>query len=99
MCFETGKELGINYDSPPRATWTMNSFAGLDDKNPVGMNEALSSLGIQGDAKSEVDSDAQQQASSMTAAAATALMQGKAKGMRTLEQTRLRAGGYIGSNG
>lgn len=85
FCFETGKQLGINYDSPPRASWTINSFKPLGDETPEDMNAALAALGGQGGDAAAKDS-------------AVNLFEGKAKGMRSLEHRKTKTGGQFTFN-
>jgi len=87
FCFETGKKLEINYDSPPRASWTINSFATPGDESPADLNAALSSMGNQG---SEGDPDVKN--------ALSQWVEGKGKGMRSLENRRTRIGGQFTFN-
>lgn len=96
FCFETGKKLEINYDSPPRATWTINSFASPGADSPADMAAALSSLS---DREPNEDSDAKDESPFRGGAeAASSLFQGKAKGMRSLENRRTRTGGQLTFN-
>lgn len=97
FCFETGKQLGINYDSPPRATWTINSFASPSGEgSPADMKAALQSFGGKGSNEESDTKEALRSGGDMDAAAV--LFQGKEKGMRSLEQSRIRTGGQFAFN-
>lgn len=99
FCFETGKKLEINYDSPPRASWTINSFAPPGVDSPADMNAALRSLGGNQGSAAGQGHDAQDEAHpSGGLDAASALFQGKAKGMRSLENQSTRFGGQFTFN-
>jgi hypothetical protein len=89
FCFETGKKLDINYDSPPRASWTINSFSG----NPADIDAALTSSGNKDepDAKDETPPTGEFDPK-------YAWLRGKAKGMRSLENRRTRIGGEFSFN-
>jgi small-conductance mechanosensitive channel len=91
FCFETGKKLEINYDSPPRASWTINSFATPDGEGVADMNAALNAIRGQGpkrDPNATEDDDG-------VAGAATSLFEGKVKGMRSLERRKTGYGGQF----
>jgi small-conductance mechanosensitive channel len=93
--FETGKKLKINYDSPPRATWTINSFASPGEDSPADMDGALQTLS---GGQTKGDSDAVKGSPSGMNARTSSLFQGKAKGMRSLENSKTRTGGQFSFN-
>jgi hypothetical protein len=94
FCFETGKKLGINYDSPPRASWMINSFAGPDGESVADMNAALDAIRGQG-LKRDPGTTEGEVRPTEGSTAATSLFQGKAKGMRSLERRKTGYGGQF----
>ena len=93
FCFETGKKLRITYESPPRASWTINSFTSMPDRSPADMAAALSSSGNNDESIEKNDAPLAGGSDPKDA-----WLYGKAKGMRSLENIRTRIGGEFSFN-